>query len=366
MERIVSEMGNLDSAGLKTSSVLKKGQLPVKIISQTDHIHILVVDDEKSIRNLLQSTINKAGYNCSIAGDTGDALNVLEEKKIDVVITDIEMPGLNGIELTRIVKKKYDSDVIVMTGFAGDLTYEKVIENGARDFIQKPFSLKEMVIRLKHILNERAVLSGLNRMEKELKNSLSKLTGFLEQTVNALASAFEKRDPFTAGHEQRVTKLACVISEKMGLSEEEIEGIRISGLLHDIGKISIPIDILNKSGKLSKHEFNIIKEHPQAGYDILSDIEFSQPIAKIIFQHHERLNGSGYPHGLSGKDIIPAARILVVSDVVEAMASHRPYRASLGLARALNEILQNKNVFYDPDVVDTCIKLFNEKEFVFD
>ena len=332
----------------------------------SEHIQILVVDDEKSIRDMLQSTINSAGYDCSIAGDTGDALKVLEEKKVDVVITDIEMPGQNGIELTKIVKEKYDSDVIVMTGFAKESTYEKVIEKGARDFIQKPFNFKEMLIRLKHVLNERAILSGLNRTEKELKNSLLKLTRILEQTVNALSSAFEKRDPYTAGHEQRVTKLACAISYEMGLSREEMEGIRIAGLLHDIGKISLPIDILNKPCKLSKNELNLIKEHPQAGYDILKDVEFDQPIAQIVLQHHERLNGSGYPEGLSGEDIILQARILAVSDVVEAMASHRPYRPALGIDKALDEISQNRGVLYDNKVVNMCLKLFNGKRFMFE
>ena len=343
-----------------------KSQFPVKIVSQPKHIHILVVDDEKSIRHMLQSMIKDAGYDCSVAGDGKYALEVLEEKKIDVVITDIYMPGLNGIELTKIAKRKYDSDVIVMTGFTKNLKYEEVIEKGAHDFILKPFRCKEMLVRLKHVLNERAILSGLNRTEKELKNSLLKLTRILEQTVNALSSAFEKRDPYTAGHEQRVTKLACAISNEMGLSREEIEGIRIAGLLHDIGKISIPIDILNKPGKLSKHEFNIIREHPQIGYDILKDVEFDQPITQIVLQHHERMNGSGYPNGLTSEDIIFQARILAVSDVIEAMSSHRPYRATLGIDNALDEITQNKGILYDTDVVNICLKLFNENLFKFD
>ncbi len=193
-----------------------------------------------------------------------------------------------------------------------------------------------------------------------------KLERVLEETVNALASALEKRDPYTAGHQQRVTKLACAISKEMGLLDELISGIRIAGLLHDIGKISIPIDILNKSGKLNKNELNLIKEHPQVGYDILKDVEFDQPIAQIIFQHHEMMNGAGYPEGLSGEDIILQARILAVSDVVEAMASHRPYRPALGINKALDEISQNKGVLYDDKVVNMCLKLFNEKRFMFE
>jgi len=339
---------------------LQQNKLPVP-----DQNHILVVDDEKSLRHMLQCVIMDAGYDCSIAENGEEALNFLEKNKVDVVITDIDMPNLDGIELTRIIREKYDSDVIVMTGYAKDMSYENVIEKGARDFIQKPFSLKEMVIRLKHVLKERATLSGLNKTENELKVSLLKLTRILEQTVNALASAFEKRDPYTAGHEQRVTQLACAISTELGLSDEEIEGIRIAGLLHDIGKISIPIDILNKPVKLSKHEFNLIKEHSEAGYEILKDVEFDQPIAQIVLQHHERMDGSGYHHGLSGDDIIRQAKILAVSDVVEAMASHRPYRAALGIEMALGEIEKNKGHMYDLEVAEACLLLFKEERFTF-
>ncbi|MFC1552697.1 HD domain-containing phosphohydrolase [Candidatus Latescibacterota bacterium] len=340
-------------------------ELQRNIMSLPNHNHILVVDDEKSLRHMLQCVIMDAGYKCSIAENGEEALKFLEINKADVVITDIDMPDLDGIELTRIIREKYDSDVIVMTGYAKDMSYENVIEKGARDFIQKPFSLKEMVIRLKHVLKERATISGLNKTEKELKISLLKLTRILEQTVNALASAFEKRDPYTAGHEQRVTQLACAISKELGLSEEEIEGIRIAGLLHDIGKISIPIDILNKPVKLSKHEFNLIKEHSQAGFEILKDVEFDQPIAQIVLQHHERMDGSGYPQGIEGDDIIRQARILAVSDVVEAMASHRPYRAALGIEMALGEIEKNKGVLYDLETANACLLLFKEERFTF-
>ncbi len=152
----------------------------------------------------------------------------------------------------------------------------------------------------------------------------------------------------------------------MSLSDEQIEGIRIAGLLHDIGKISVPTDILNKPGKLNIHEFGLVKEHAQIGYDIVKDIEFSQPIAQIILQHHEKMNGSGYPQGISGENIILEARILAIADTVESMASHRPYRPALGEKIALEEITQQKGVLFDPVVVDTCLKLFNDKAFTFE
>ena len=152
----------------------------------------------------------------------------------------------------------------------------------------------------------------------------------------------------------------------MNISDEQIEGLCIAGFLHDIGKISIPTDILNMSSKLSKHEFGLIKEHSQVGYDIIKAIEFSQPIAQIILQHHERMNNSGYPQGISGENIIQEARILAVADIVESLASHRPYRPALGIYMALDWISQNRGVLYDPQVVDICLRLFNENGFTFD
>ena len=328
-------------------------------------ITILVVDDDTNIQKLLHVLLQGEGYECLTAGNAVEALDVLEGSRVDVVITDIRMPGLDGIELTRIVREKYDSDVIVMTGFANNLAYEEVIEHGARDFIQKPFNSREMLIRLKNVLKERAIIRGWNRTELELKQSFMKLTRVLEQTVNALTSATEKRDPYTAGHQLRVTRLVDAISHEMGLSNDMVEGNRIAGLLHDIGKISIPIEILNKPGKLGLHEFNLIMTHPQAGYEIIKDIEFDQPVADIILQHHERINGSGYPQGLSGDDILLEAKILTVSDVVEAMSSHRPYRPALGIDIALREIADNSGILYDPAVAEACLRLFNKKRFTF-
>ena len=173
------------------------------------------------------------------------------------------------------------------------------------------------------------------------------------------------RDPYTAGHQRRVTKLACAIAKEIGLTKEQIEGLRVAAIIHDIGKINIASEILSKPGRLTKLEFEMIKTHPQTGYEILKEIEFPWPVAQIVLQHHERMNGSGYPQGLSGKDILIEARILGVADVVEAMASYRPYRPALGIDKALEEILNNKGVLYDPDVVDACLKVFTEKGFKF-
>jgi PAS domain S-box-containing protein/putative nucleotidyltransferase with HDIG domain len=199
--------------------------------------------------------------------------------------------------------------------------------------------------------------------QKELQRSYHKLRETLIATVNALASTVEMKDPYTAGHQRRVTILACAIAGEMGLTEEQFDGLRIAGLVHDIGKINVPAEILNKSGRISDTEFNIIKTHPQAGYDLLKEIEFPWPVARIVLQHHERLDGSGYPQGLRGEEIMLEARILGVADVVEAMASRRPYRSALGIEAALHEITMNKGLLYDPDVTDVCARLFVDKGF---
>jgi len=180
----------------------------------------------------------------------------------------------------------------------------------------------------------------------------------LEGTVAAVASTVEMRDPYTAGHQRRVALVSAAIAKEMGLSAGRIHGLRLAGTVHDLGKINIPADILSKPGKLTPIEYEFIKTHPQVGYDILKPVEFPWPIADIVLQHHERLDGSGYPNGLKGDAIMLEARILAVADVVESMMSHRPYRAALGLEAALAEIRQGRGKLYDPLVVDACLKVF--------
>lgn len=197
------------------------------------------------------------------------------------------------------------------------------------------------------------------RMEDALRESLQKSLRVFDETIHALASAVEKRDPYTAGHQQRVARLACAIAVEMGLSPEQINGIRTAAIVHDIGKLCVPVEILSKPGKLSEAEQSILKTHPQTGYDILDGIEFPWPIARIIQQHHEWMDGTGYPLGLQEEDILMEARILTVADVVEATASYRPYRPANGIDTALAEIRGYRGSRYDPDVVDACLGLFN-------
>jgi putative nucleotidyltransferase with HDIG domain len=222
----------------------------------------------------------------------------------------------------------------------------------------------------REVLKTAATLMGEGiirlQIEEELKLSYQKLQKALKSTIQAMALILEKRDPYTAGHQKRVTKLICAIAEEISLSPDKIEGLYIAGIIHDIGKINVPTEILSKPGRLSEIEFSLIKTHPQVGSDILKEMELPGEVSSIVLQHHERRDGSGYPSGLSGEDILLEARILAVADVVEAMASHRPYRSALGLGKALEEITKNKGKLYDPEVVDACLKLFKEKGFKFE
>jgi putative nucleotidyltransferase with HDIG domain len=204
------------------------------------------------------------------------------------------------------------------------------------------------------------------KAQEDIKQGLEKLQRILEETVNALASAVGQRDPYTASHQRRVTKLACAIASEMDLSSNQIMGIRIAGLLHDIGKISVPAEILSKPSRLTHAEFEIVKEHSKVGFDILKSIEFPWPVARIVLQHHERLDGSGYPQGLKNESIFLAAKILAVADVVEAMSSNRPYRAARGMKITLEEITKNKGILYDPQAADVCLMLIKEKGFKFE
>jgi response regulator RpfG family c-di-GMP phosphodiesterase len=234
---------------------------------------------------------------------------------------------------------------------------------------------KSMVIEMRVMETEwkkkRAYLASLRditnrkRMQQRLQRSLDNLKEVMDGTIRAMAMAVEMRDPYTSGHQHRVAQLAQAIAEEIDLPADAVEGVYMAASIHDIGKISLPAEILSKPVKLSEIERKMIQAHSKVGYDILSGIDFSWPIAQIVLQHHERLDGSGYPHGLGGNEILIEARIVGVSDVVETMASHRPYRPSIGLDKALEEIFKNKGRLYDEKVVNACLLLFNEKGFKF-
>ena len=222
-----------------------------------------------------------------------------------------------------------------------------------RDEAQKPVG----IISLTRDITER------KQAEESLKEILERLSRAVNATIQVMVSAVEARDPYTAGHQLRSADLAGAIAAQMGLPREKIEGLRMAGSIHDIGKLSIPAEILSKPSKLTNIEYSLIKEHARMGYEMLKDVESPWPLAEIVYQHHERMDGSGYPRQLKGEDMIIEARILAVADVVEAMASHRPYRPTLGTDAALEEIEKNRGTLYDADAVDACLRLFREKGF---
>ena len=216
------------------------------------------------------------------------------------------------------------------------------------------------LIGLMHVVRD---ITERKQSEDKLKSTLESLRKSFGTTIQVMVSAVEARDPYTSGHQIRSANIARAIDTEMGLSQEKIDGIRMAGPIHDIGKLSIPAEILSKPGKLSDIEFSLIKEHSRSGYEILKDVESPWPLAQIVYQHHERMDGSGYPRNLKGNDILMEARIMAVADVVESMASHRPYRPAVGINAALEEIEKNKGTLYDADAVDACLRLFREKGF---
>ena len=227
----------------------------------------------------------------------------------------------------------------------------------------KDLLIEELREMHKKIIDLEKVKVMYNQLEKELQQSYKKLQKFIEGTAHIIMEIVEIRDPYLTGHQQRVSQLATAIAQEMKLPQDKIEGVRLASLVHDIGKVNLPTEIVSKLNKLSEVEFNFIKNHPRIGYNILKKVDFLWPIAEIVFQHQEKIDGSGYPRGLKGAEILIEAKILGVANVVEAMSSSRSYRPALSIDESLTEISKNKNILFDPEVVDACIKLFKEKRF---
>ena len=380
---------------------------------RSNSVRILVVDDEPAILSLYQETLQPQSKPnhfdvtlCSQAEEALDAFRtaVEEEKPFAVTFLDLRMPpGPDGIWLAeRIRALDPYTEIVMVTGYSDTSTTPDKIASRVPPtdkllYLQKPFHnleiqhfaaslstkwLAEIELRktrddLEGRIEQRTIeLIKLNEQlkqdiarresaEAEAQSTLDKLRSAMGGVVQAMALTVERRDPYTAGHQRRVSDLARGVAAEMALSTHQIDGIRMAGLIHDLGKICVPAEILSKPGQLTEIEHTLIKDHPQVGYEILKEIEFPWPVALIVLQHHERINGSGYPAGLFGDDIIIEAKTLAVADVVEAMASHRPYRPTLGREMAIKEISLNRGVLYDADVVDACMKLLQEKDFQF-
>ena len=330
--------------------------------------HILVVDDDNLTRKLLHQMLEIEGHTCQLAADCAAARDHLKANNYELILCDINLPGESGLDFVKTVSADYkDTATIIVTALDDPQIAKSALRRGIYDYITKPVRLNRLSISVANALRRRQ-LEIANRAYKEdlermIVERTSKLQKALDGIVRATALTVEMRDPYTAGHQKRVADLACVIAGECGLSEDQIEGIRMAGIIHDLGKISVPAEILSKPSKLTQNEFNLIKEHPEVGYDILKELDFPWPIAKMVLQHHEKFDGSGYPRGLSGEEILIEARIITVADVVEAMASHRPYRPGMGIKKALAEIEKNKGIHYDSKAVDACIKIFKQKKF---
>ena len=336
-----------------------------KITNDAPSALVLVVDDDDDIRDILSYGITASGSRCLTAESGEAALKVLDSEPVEVVISDVQMMGMSGLDLCRRIKDHFDADVIIITGLVNNFAYEEIIAQGASDFIEKPIRLAEIVARLKRVLFERQTREKLKQTAIELRSNGERFQKAMEGSVQAIALAVEMRDPYTYGHQNRVAELACSIARVMELSEDRIYGLQMASVIHDLGKLTIPGEILCKPGRLTGPEYAMIKTHVQSGYDILKKIDFPWPLADIVLQHHERMDGSGYPNGLSGEGIMMEARILSVSDVFETIGSHRPYRPSLGLKKAMEELSGNSDTLYDPDVVTACLGLLESERFHF-
>jgi PAS domain S-box-containing protein len=258
-----------------------------------------------------------------------------------------------------------DREVLDGKAIVMDIPEEQIqtAKKGQRLLHTKKVCIRSTGGTTKYLLGISEDITDRKQAENERQHTLESLKKAFSTIVQVLSSAVEAKDPYTAGHQLRVADLACAIATEMGLGQDIIEGIRMAGTIHDIGKLSIPAELLTKPTKLTNSEFNLIKEHSLIGYEILKNVESPWPLAQIAYQHHERINGSGYPRKLKGDEILIEARIMAVADVVEAMASHRPYREALGIEVALAEIEKNRETLYDKTVADVCLKLFREKGY---
>ncbi|OQX23447.1 MAG: hypothetical protein BWK80_25990 [Desulfobacteraceae bacterium IS3] len=335
---------------------------------------VLCIDDEEMIRVTIGDFLEDSGY-CVLQAENGKTgLKLFREAKPDIILVDLMMPEVDGFEvLTQVKTESPQTPVIVISGTGVIQDVIEAIRRGAWDYLTKP--VMNLAV-LEHTVNktlEKAVLIRENEDYKkyleekvrertlELEKINTQLRSTLQETVNALSAMTDKRDPYTSGHQKRVSSLATAIAEEMGLEPDTVESIRISGLLHDIGKIYVPAEFLAKPTRLEREEMDVIRKHSFVGYDILININFPWPVAEIVYQHHERIDGSGYPRGLKGGEILLESKIIAIADVVEAMSSHRPYRASLDIEEALREIRKNKGRTYCPECAEAFFEFFRKQ-----
>ena len=329
-------------------------------------LRILHLEDNPLDAELIESELNNSGLDFSIllVASKDEYKEALEEAAPDVILSDYLLPDFDGVSaLAWAVEMHPDVPFIYVSGAIDEELAIKAIKSGAADYVYKN-RLSKLSTAIPRALAEAREKAERWLAEERLRAAFDWIRKQQTETIAALASVTVIRDPYTAGHQQRVASLACAIAEEMGLPADTVDGIRVAGTLHDIGKIAVPAEILTKPGKLSELEFGVVKSHAETSYEILKEIEFQWPVAEIVYQHHERCDGSGYPRGLKGDEILLEARILAVADVVEAMSSHRPYRPALELEAALEEVESGSGTLYDPEVCGASLRLFREKGHV--
>ena len=338
-----------------------------KDITERKHAEEALRKSEEKYRTILEN-IEDGYFEVDITGN----LTFFNDSVCRIIgNTRAELMGMNNRQYTdkensQILFQAFNK--VFVTGKPSQGVYYEIIrKDGTKLYIQSSVSL------IRNTSGEPTGFRGImrniterKRAEEQLKQTLESLRKAVGTTIQVMVSAVETRDPYTAGHQVRSADIARAIATEMGLSQEKIEGIRMAGSIHDIGKLSIPAEILSKPARLSEIEYSLVKEHSRSGYEILKGVESPWPLAQIVYQHHERMDGSGYPRNLKGDDILMEARIMAVADVVESMASHRPYRPALGINAALEELEKNKETLYDANAVDACLRLFREKGFKID
>lgn len=328
---------------------------------------VLMVDDETNLLSSYRRLLNES-FDLVTAESGEKALELIERAgPFAVVVSDYKMPKMNGVELLKQVRMVAPDTVRMMLTGQGDLNIaiEAINQGSIFRFLVKPCPHEELVQSISEGLHQ---YEAAGKQQEVLRQEVFEAfyQRNLQGTFKLITTLLERKDPYTAGHQLRVSRLAEAIAMAMQLDDQTIECVRVSANLHDIGKMYTPSEILSKPGKLSELEFNLIKDHARAGYELLKEIELPWPVADIIMQHHERLDGSGYPRGLQGTDILLEARIIGVADVVEAITAHRPYRSALGLDAAVDEIRKFKGSHFDSEVVDACMRVLNEKSFTWE
>jgi len=378
--------------------------------SITRDVEILVVEDSATQAMQLKYSLEQDGYSVRVSGSGKEGLAAVRMHKPNLIVSDVIMPGMNGYELCHAIKHDQalnDIPVILLTSLSDQRDIIKGIGAGADYYVIKPFEEVHLLAMVKAAIenpaplrsgkqeklsvnidgkqesiegNTQQVLNLLlstcesavrqNRGCAKLQHALERLNNDLEErvrertdalktsfigTAEALSALSEGRDPYTAGHSKKVAELSQQITRKLGWSADDIEGITACAILHDIGKMVVPASILSKPGKLSAFEWGMIKEHPTTAYEVLKHVAFPWPVAEVVYQHHERLDGTGYPQGLRGDQIHPWARVLAVADVLDAMVAHRPYGPALPLSKAVEELKRGRDTVYDIDVVDACL-----------